>query len=138
MVKRILFVEDDAQFRVVFAHAIREALADEGLEVAFVVAGTLLQARSRLREGGLDAALIDLTMPDGDGLELVEEIHDGGVGGPIPTIVLTASMETSVAGRAMEAEALTALSKMASIREVVGAKVADRRRRLGGISPPRR
>jgi CheY-like chemotaxis protein len=118
MVKRILFVEDDAQFRVVFAHAIREALADEGLEVAFVVAGTLLQARSRLREGGLDAALIDLTMPDGDGLELVEEIHDGG---PIPTIVLTASMETSVAGRAMEAGALTALSEMASIREVVGA-----------------
>src|SRR5215212_646856 len=70
MGKRILFVEDDAEFRVVFTHAIREALADEGLEIAFVVAGTLLQARSRLREGGLDAALIDVSMPDGDGLDL--------------------------------------------------------------------
>ena len=117
MGKRILFVEDDAEFRVVFTHAIREALADEGLEIAFVVAGTLLQARSRLREGGLDAALIDVSMPDGDGLDLVGEIHDGGVGSPIPTMVLTASLDASVAGHAMEAGARQALSKVASMRE---------------------
>jgi DNA-binding response OmpR family regulator len=78
--KRILLVEDDAAFRVVFTHAIRETLADEGFDVAFVEAGTLAEARSRLREGGLDAALIDVTMPDGNGLGLVGEIHDGGVG----------------------------------------------------------
>ena len=47
MGKLILFVEEDAQFRVVFAHAIREALADEGLEVAFVESGTLAEARAR-------------------------------------------------------------------------------------------
>src|SRR5215217_6881572 len=121
MGKRLLFVEDDAEFRVVFTHAIREALADEGLEVAFVVAGTLLQARSRLREGGLDAALIDVTMPDGDGLELVGEIHDGGVGSPIPTMVLTASLDASVAGRAIEQGARGALSKLASMPETVDA-----------------
>ena len=34
MGKRILFVEDDAGFRRVFTHAIREALVDEGLGVA--------------------------------------------------------------------------------------------------------
>jgi CheY-like chemotaxis protein len=119
MKKRILFVEDDAAFRVVFAHAMREALADEGLDVAFVEAGTLAQARARLREGGLDAALIDVTMPDGNGLELVGEIHDGGVGNPIPTLVLTASLQTSVAGRAMEAGARGALSKVASMRDAV-------------------
>src|SRR3569832_1692720 len=101
MGKRILFVEDDVECRVVFAHAIREALADEGLEVAFVESGTLAEARARLREGGLDAALIDVSMPDGDGLDLVGEIHDGGVGSPIPTMVLTASLDASVAGRAM-------------------------------------
>ena len=67
MGKRILFVDGDAEFRVVFTHAIREALADEGLEVAFVVAGTLLQARSRLREGGLDAVLIDVSCPTATG-----------------------------------------------------------------------
>jgi len=77
--KRILFVEDDANFREIFTHALREALAPEGLDVAFVEAGSLAEARARLREGSLDAALIDVTMPDGDGLELVGEIHDSGV-----------------------------------------------------------
>jgi len=118
---RILFVEDDANFREVFARLMREALNPEGLDAAFVEAGTLAEARTRLREGGLDAALIDVTMPDGDGLELVGEIQDGGVGRPIPTLVLTASLEASVAGRAMEAGARGALSKVVSISETVEA-----------------
>ena len=49
------FVEDDANFRNVFTRLIREALAPERLDVAFVEAGTLAEARTRLREGGLDA-----------------------------------------------------------------------------------
>jgi DNA-binding NarL/FixJ family response regulator len=44
-------------------------------------------------------------MPDGDGLELVGEIHDGGVDSPIPTMVLTASLDASVAAVAMDAGA---------------------------------
>jgi CheY-like chemotaxis protein len=118
---RILFVDEDAGFRRVFTHAMREALGDEGFGVTFVEAGTLAEARTRLREGGLDAALIDVTMPDGDGLELVGEIHDGGVGRPIPTLVLAASLETSVAGRAMEAGARGALSKVVSMPETAEA-----------------
>jgi DNA-binding NarL/FixJ family response regulator len=66
-------------------------------------------------------ALIDVTMPDGDGLELVGEIHDGGVGSPIPTMVLAASLETSVAARAIEQGARGALSKLASMPETVDA-----------------
>ena len=58
---------DDAAFRRVFSHAMREALGDEGLGVSFVEAGSLAEARSRLREGGLDAALIDVKLPDGKG-----------------------------------------------------------------------
>ena len=121
MGKRILFVEENAGFRRVFTHAMREALGDEGLGVAFVEAGSLAEARSRLREGSLDAALIDVTMPDANGLGLVGEIHDGGVGSPIPTLVLTASLDASVAGRAMEAGARQALSKVASMREAMEA-----------------
>src|SRR5215207_1915561 len=95
MERRVLFVEDDANFREVFARLMREALAPERL----------------------DAAFVEVTMPDGDGLELVGEIHDGGVGRPIPTLVLTASLETSVAGRAMEVGARGALSKLVSVPE---------------------
>jgi CheY-like chemotaxis protein len=121
MGKRILLVEEDAGFRRVFTHAIREALVDEGLGVAFVEAGSLAEAHSRLREGGLDAALIDVTMPDGNGLGLVGEIHDGGVGSPIPTLVLTASLDASVAVEALDAGARGALSKLAPVREATDA-----------------
>jgi CheY-like chemotaxis protein len=121
MGKRILIVEEDAGFRRVFTHAMREALGDEGLDVAFVEAGSLAEARSRLREGGLDAALIDVTMPDGNGLELVGEINDGGVGRRIPTLVLSANLEPSVAVRALEAGASGALSKLVSVPETVDA-----------------
>ena len=121
MEKRILLVEDDASFRGVIARALGKALASEQLDVSFVEAGTLAEARVRLKEGGLDAALIDVTMPDGDGLELVGEIHDGGVGSPIPTMVLAASLETSVAARAIEQGARGALSKLASMPVTVDA-----------------
>ena len=116
MGKRILFVEEDAGFRRVFTHAMREALGEEGFGVAFVEAGSLAEARWRLREGGLDAALIDVRLPDGNGLGLVGEIHDGSVGRPIPTLVLTASLEAFVAVEAMNAGARGALSKLAPMR----------------------
>src|SRR5215203_4669502 len=121
MERRILFVEDDVNFRELFARMLREALASERLDVAFVEAGSAAEARARLREGGLDAALIDITLPDGNGLDLVAEINDGGVGDRIPTLVLTASLEASVAGRAMEAGARGAHSKLVSVPETVDA-----------------
>ena len=121
MERRVLFVEDDANFRELFTRLLREALATDQLDVAFVEVGSASEARARLREGGLDAALIDVTLPDGNGLDLVGEINDGGPGDHIPTLVLTASLETSVAGRAMEAGARGALSKLASMPEATDA-----------------
>jgi two-component system, OmpR family, catabolic regulation response regulator CreB len=121
MEKRILFVEDDANFREVFTHALGRALAPEHLDVTFVEAGTLAEARARLREGGLDAALIDVTMPDGNGLDVVREISDGGAANYVPTLVLTASLENSVAVVAMDAGARGALSKLASMPETIAA-----------------
>jgi len=46
MGKRILFVEEDANFRELFTHALREALATERLDVAFVEAGSATEARA--------------------------------------------------------------------------------------------
>ena len=121
MESRILFVEDDANFRELFTRLLREALAPERLDVAFVEAGSAAEARARLREGGLDAALIDITLPDGNGLDLVGEINNGGPGSPIPTLMLTATLESSVAARALEAGARGALSKLASLPETIDA-----------------
>jgi CheY-like chemotaxis protein len=103
--QRILLVEGDARFREGFALALQRALAAESLDVAFVEADSPVEARERLREGGLDAALIDVRLPDGDGLDIVREIHDGGVGSLIPTLVLTAYLDHMVAAQAMDAGA---------------------------------
>ena len=121
MEKRILLVEDDASFRRAFTRALELALAPEQLNVTFVEAGSLAEARARVVEGGLDAALIDVTLPDGNGLDLVREINDGGAGNHIPTLVLTAGLDTSVAGRAIEAGAQGAQSKVVSLPETVEA-----------------
>ena len=118
---RILLVEDDARFREAFARAVGQALAPERLEVDFVEAGSLAEARARLQEGGLDAALIDVGLPDGDGLDLVREIDDGGAGVRIPTLVLTANLDPIVAARAMDAGARGALSKVVTVPATVEA-----------------
>ena len=120
MEMRILLVEDNAKFRQVFMHALGLALAAEQLDVTFVESGSMSEARARLQEGGLDAALIDVTLPDGNGLELVREINDG-VTERIPTLVLTAGLDHSVAARAVEAGAQGAQSKTLSMPETVDA-----------------
>ena len=117
MEKRVLLVEDAADFRENFARTLSKALSPEQLGVVFVEAGSAAEARARLREGGLDAALVDVGLPDGDGLDLVHEINDGGVGSPMPTLVLTAYLDPSVVIRALEAGAQGALSKVASVPE---------------------
>ena len=129
MEKRILLVEDDASFREVFTRALGMALASEHFDVSFVEAGTLAAARVRLKEGGLDAALIDVTLPDGNGLDLVQEINDGA-GNRLPTLVLTANLDNSVAAQAMDAGAKGALSKVVSVPEIVEAigRLTDARR----------
>ena len=119
--QRILLVEDNVQFRADFARALRRAMAAEPLDVVFVEAGSLAEARERLRERGLDAALIDVRLPDGNGLDLVGEIHDGGVGSLIPTLVLTAYLDHTSAAEAMDAGAKGALSKVVSVPETIAA-----------------
>ena len=118
--QRILLVEDNARFRENFARALERALAAVPLDVEFVEARSLAEARERLREGGLDAALIDVRLPDGDGLDLVRELNNGGAE-RIPTLVLTAYLDHKVAARAMDAGTQGALSKVVSVPETVEA-----------------
>jgi CheY-like chemotaxis protein len=125
-----LFVEDQANFREVFTHALEEARAPEESDVEFVEAGTAAEARERLLEGGLDGVLIDVTLSDGNGLDLVREIKCGLTTSHVPVLVLAAELQTSVAGRAMEAGATGVFSKPAAIPETVQAikRLTDDRR----------
>jgi DNA-binding NtrC family response regulator len=62
----ILIVDDDMGF----VRAAAEIARSVDYEVT--VAGTVEQASARLQRGNFDLALIDLTLPDGSGMDLVE------------------------------------------------------------------
>src|SRR5919112_3343961 len=118
MQTRILLVEDNEDFRAAFARMLELELAPE-LDVAFAQADSIAGAHALLQEeDGLDAALVDVGLPDGDGLDLVRElVGDVDRIAPLPTLVITANLEHSVATRAIEAGARGAVSKMVSLGE---------------------
>jgi len=76
----VLIVEDDADFRASVATLVKR----EG----FVVreAGSLAQAREAFEDAAPDVVLLDLALPDGDGLEL---LRDDDVGEATEFVVMT-------------------------------------------------
>jgi DNA-binding NarL/FixJ family response regulator len=66
-----MLVEDNEPFAGAFA-SLLEALP--GLEIEVLSAGSLAEARERLAEGGIDAALVDLVLPDGEGTSLIRDM----------------------------------------------------------------
>src|SRR5215210_5141664 len=110
---RILLVEDHASFRQALAFMFER-------EREFVVtgqAGSLAEARAFIRKvpDGVDVAVVDLALPDGDGFELIEELASRP---DVMTLVLSASLEPTRFARAVEAGVL---HKSAAIGEVVEA-----------------
>lgn len=65
-IKKILVVEDGRMFREFLVNWLRGEGYREVLE-----AGTLGEAREHLEAGGVDLVLMDLDLPDGDGMELI-------------------------------------------------------------------
>ena len=113
---RILLVEDHASFRQALAFMFER-------EQEFVVAGqasTLAEARTILRKepDGVDVAVVDLALPDGDGFGLIEELSARP---DVMTLVLSASLEPARFAQAVEAGASGVLHKSAAIGEVVEA-----------------
>jgi PAS domain S-box-containing protein len=110
---RVLLVEDHA--------AIREALAlafaqDDEFTVTGQ-AGSLSEARGML--DGVDVAIVDLELPDGDGADLVEELR--GRADPIQTLILSAHADRASVARAVQKGAAAVLSKTTHLHEVVSA-----------------
>ena len=79
---RMLLAEDNARL----ASLIAAGLTDEGFAVR--TAGTLASARSALASDSYDLMLLDLGMPDGDGVVFLREIRRAGQS--LPVLVITA------------------------------------------------
>ena len=121
--KRVLLVDDHDLFREVLGVVLeRHAGFSESVQ-----AGSLAQARRALDDHarGVDLAVVDLDLPGGEGLALVEELCGASPG--VAVVGVTASSDGGLRARALEAGAGEVLATSASGEEVIAAA-----RRLGG------
>lgn len=114
---KILLVEDHASFRQALAFMFER----EGEFEVVDQAGSISEAREisggSLKE--IDVAVVDLALPDGDGMDLIEEFSSGNL--RTTTLVLSASVEPGRFARAVEAGASGVLHKSTPIKEIVDA-----------------
>jgi len=108
----VLLVDDDPTF----LHALAALVADQGFAVETAV--TLAEARARIAERTPDLALVDLSLPDGDGLELL-----GDAAGAPEVVLLTGNATVDSAVEALRRGAADYLTKpidVARLRSVLG------------------
>lgn len=124
---RVLLVDDHPLVRDALAQLIG---LEPDIEVT-AVASTLAEARRRLADGSFDVAVIDLALPDGNGIELVREISARGEATRV--LVLTGNEDQSILPQILAAGTTGILVKRAHPNEVLTAirTVADGRSFLG-------
>ena len=126
---RVLLVEAHACFR----EALGSSLGRNTDFRKITHAGSLAEARACLSADGaegIDAAIIGLTLPDGDGSDLIEEIGSlrgaSGAARHVPVMVLTTTEDAEVHEHLRTLGAAAVLSEAVSLEEVLAAA-----RRLG-------
>ncbi len=110
---RVLLVDDHSSFRQPLAFMMG---LEQGLEVV-AQAGSLAEARKVL--AGVDVAVVDLDLPDGNGVDLVRELRTTNPNGM--TLVLTASNDRLQYARSIEAGASGVMNKAAGLQEIISA-----------------
>jgi two-component system nitrogen regulation response regulator NtrX len=111
MSERILIVDDEEGIR----STLSAILEDESYRVA--AAGTAAEAAQRLRGETFDAVILDLWLPDRDGLELLSELREGGFDQPVIVISGHGNIDTAV--KATRLGAYDFLEKPLSLSRVV-------------------
>lgn len=109
----ILIVEDYAVTQRVLSLTLR----NHGYSV--VVAGHGIEALQRLEETPVDLALVDIAMPEMDGLSLLQHLRSDPRFQHLPIIMLSASGQDEDRALALEVGANGFLSKPASSRELI-------------------
>ena len=113
---RILLVEDHALFR----DAVSRYLEQFSDDVTFVDAGNGSEARSACSYySDLDLIIVDLSLPDVDGLELLPEFRRQV--GTVPIVVVSASDDPKKVRAALEAGAVGYIPKKSSGPELLAA-----------------
>lgn len=106
----VLVVDDEPDIR----ELLELTLIKMGIGV--VVAGSVGEARERLRETRFDLCLTDMRLPDGEGLDLVRHIATLGFDLPVAVITAFGSAENAVA--ALKAGAFDYVSKPVGLEQL--------------------
>ncbi len=117
--RTVLVVDDESQI----LRALRVVLRDAGFRV--LPAETAAQALDLGALHTLDAAIVDLVLPDGDGVEVTRRLREWS---QIPIIVLSAVEDEEEKVRALEAGADDYVTKPFGARELVARLQAALRR----------
>ena len=88
-------------------------------------AGSVAEGREKMAEGGIDAAIVDIPLPDDGAAELVRDLHEANPS--IPVLVLTHLNDQGLYERFLKAGANEVLPKTIHLEEIFAAV-----RRLGG------
>jgi two-component system KDP operon response regulator KdpE len=107
---RVLVVEDDREIRAMM----QSSLAVEGFEVQTAV--SLSEARALLQHSLPEVVVLDLGLPDGDGLELVQHIRKQW---NLPILVVSARHQESQKIRLLDAGADDYLTKPFAVGELL-------------------
>src|SRR5262245_7236495 len=110
---RILVVDDHPAFRRALTSALRMV---KGIEVASEAGGGK-EATDRARDAEPDLVLMDLSMPDLDGIEAMRRIHEEKP--DLPVVILTAHADPGVEREARAAGASGFLAKGTALEDIV-------------------
>lgn len=119
---RLLLIEDDIHI----ANGLKESLRNQGYSADSVLTGQ--EGISAIRTGDFDLAILDLGLPDIDGLDVLKQIKN--IKSTLPVLILTArdGIENKVKGLDLGADDY--LAKPFSIEELL-ARLRVIERRLG-------
>ena len=129
---RLLIVEDEEGL----ASALKIGLAREGYAVDIALSAT--EARDKLSFVEYDLALLDITLPDGDGLALAQGIRDGSIdclaGPDLRIVMVTARSRLPDRVRGLDVGADDYLVKPFALAELTARLRAVLRREASGAS----
>jgi two-component system KDP operon response regulator KdpE len=125
--RRVLVCDDEPQI----LRALRVILREAGYDV--IEAATMEEALDRAAVRPPDAAIIDLVLPDGSGVELCRRLREWSA---LPIIVLSAVGDEEAKVEALEAGADDYVTKPFGARELVARLGAALRRTGGGPDEP--
>ena len=117
---KVLLVESDREY----VDVLREGLADaraSGITIEVDWASELSEAMARLSQGGIDAVLLDLDLPDSQGIVTFERTN--AFAPDVPIIILAEEMDESLAVTTVQGGAQDCLAKDDALPAILGRSV---------------